>query len=160
MYIIEDGGAKLSPVTEYTSLKYIKRLESTDKFEAIEELAKVFEHSEFCSDMSSLTGALKEREEIMSTGIGAGIAIPHAKINSVKEMAFAIGISNEGLDFDSMDGLPVNLIILVIAGEKQHKDYLRLLSNIMAILKKESVKERIINTASPQEIIDIFKSES
>ena len=95
----------------------------------------------------------------MSTGIGFGIAIPHAKINSVKEMAFAVGISDRGIDFDSMDGQPVKLIILVIAGEKQHKDYLRLLSNIMAILKKEPVKEKIISAANPEDIIEIFNNQ-
>jgi len=150
----------VSSVTAYTSEKYIKKLESGDKFDAIDELARVFERTDFCSNIDVLINALKEREEIMSTGIGFGIAIPHAKINSVKDMAFAIGISDAGIDFDSMDGEPVNLIILVIAGEKQHKDYLRLLSNIMAILKKEPVKNKIIKTKSPQEIINILKAES
>lgn len=150
----------MSSVTAYTSEKYIKKLDALDKFEAIEELARSFEGTDYCSNIDTLINALKEREEIMSTGIGFGIAIPHAKINSVKDMAFAIGISDKGIDFDSMDGEPVNLIILVIAGEKQHKDYLRLLSNIMAILKKEPVKNKIIQTTSPQEIIEILKSES
>jgi len=59
-----------------------------------------------------------------------------------------------------MDGQKVNLIILVIAGEKQHKDYLRLLSNIMSILKKDPVKEMIIQSANPEEIISILKKES
>ncbi len=148
------------PVTDYTDIRYIRTLEAKDKFQAIEELARVFEESALCSDIDLLINALKEREEIMSTGIGFGIAIPHAKINSVNEMAFAIGISKRGIDFDSMDGQPVNLIILVIAGEKQHKDYLRLLSNIMAILKKDPVKERIIQSQFPEEIIGILKNES
>lgn len=146
-------------VTDYTDSNYIKKLDARDKFEAIEELARVFDGSSFCSDIDSLINALKEREEIMSTGIGFGIAIPHAKINSVKEMAFAVGISDRGIDFDSMDGQPVKLIILVIAGEKQHKDYLRLLSNIMAILKKEPVKDRIIKSSAPEEIIEIFNNQ-
>ena len=150
----------MSPVTEYTQTEYIRQLEAKDKFEAIEELARVFEKSHLCSDISSLINALKEREEIMSTGIGFGIAIPHAKIQTVSEMAFAIGISRRGIDFDSMDGQKVNLIILVIAGEKQHKDYLRLLSNIMSILKKDPVKEMIIQSANPEEIISILKKES
>ena len=144
-------------VTEYTDIKYIKNIDSSDKFDAIEELAKVFDGTHLCSDIEALISALKEREGIMSTGIGVGIAIPHAKIPAVKEMAFAIGVSQAGIDFDSMDGYAVNLIILVIAGEKQHKDYLRLLSNIMAILKKEPVKEKIINAASSEEILGILQ---
>ena len=147
----------MDSVTEYTDIKYIKNINASNKFDAIEELAKVFDGTNLCNDIDSLINALKEREDIMSTGIGAGIAIPHAKIPSVKEMAFAIGVSKKGIDFDSMDGYAVNLIILVIAGEKQHKDYLRLLSNIMTILKKDPIKEKIINAGSSEEILGILK---
>jgi fructose-specific phosphotransferase system IIA component len=147
-------------VTDYTDLRYIMKLDAKDKFSAIEELAGAFHGTDLCTDTDSLINALKEREEIMSTGIGAGIAIPHAKSSSVKEMAFAIGISEKGIDFDSMDGHPVNLIILVIAGEKQHKDYLMLLSNIMAILKKEPVKEKIIKSSTSEEILEILKTQT
>jgi mannitol/fructose-specific phosphotransferase system IIA component (Ntr-type) len=149
----------VNSVTEYTDIKYIKNINASNKFDAIEKLAKVFAGTHLCTDIDSLINALKEREAIMSTGIGAGIAIPHAKIPSVKEMAFAIGISKKGIDFDSMDGYSVNLIILVIAGEQQHKDYLRLLSNIMSIQKKEPVKEKIINAASSEEILNILKGQ-
>ena len=149
----------MDSVTEYTNLKYIKNINASNKFDAIEELAKVFDGTDLCRDIDSLINALQEREAIMSTGIGAGIAIPHAKIQTVKEMAFAIGVSKKGIDFDSMDGYAVNLIILVIAGERQHKDYLRLLSNIMAILKKEPVKEKIINAISSEEILNIMKNQ-
>jgi PTS system nitrogen regulatory IIA component len=148
----------MKPLVEYTSGKFIKQLQSHDKYEAIEELALVFEDTKFCSDIHVLIEALKERERMMSTGIGFGIAIPHAKIRAVKEIAFAIGISSEGIEFDSMDGKPVYLIILVAAGERQHRDYLKILSRIMSILKNEDVKNQIINSKNSEEIIDIFKS--
>ncbi|TFH43368.1 MAG: PTS sugar transporter subunit IIA [Chrysiogenales bacterium] len=143
-------------VTDYTKADYIHQLEATNKFKAIEELAMVFKNTDVCDDMESLVRALKEREEIMSTGIGFGIAIPHAKINSIREMAFAIGVSKAGIDFDSMDGEPVHLVILVAAGERQHKEYLRLLSNIMSIIKKENVKDRIINSKTKDDVITIL----
>jgi PTS system nitrogen regulatory IIA component len=147
-------------VVEYTKPNYIKVLESIDKYKAIEDLALVFKDTEVCGDIDSLIKALKEREEIMSTGIGFGIAIPHAKISSIQEMAFAVGISRPGIDFDSMDGEPVHLMILVAAGEKQHKEYLRLLSNIMSIIKKEDVKEKIINAPSSEEVLNILQTHS
>ncbi|MBN2159042.1 MAG: PTS sugar transporter subunit IIA [Spirochaetes bacterium] len=147
-------------VINYTKADYIKVLESKDKFKAIDELAMVFKNTAVCGDIGSLVKALKEREEIMSTGIGFGIAIPHAKIPSIQEMAFAIGISRQGIDFDSMDGEPVHLVILVAAGEKQHKEYLRLLSNIMAIIKKENVKDNIINSKSNEDVLNILRTYS
>ncbi len=147
-------------VTDFTKAEYIKNLASKDKFKAIEELALVFKGSDVCDDVEHLIRALKEREEIMSTGIGFGIAIPHAKISSVREMAFAIGISKEGIEFNSIDGELIHLIILVAAGERQHKEYLRLLSNIMAIIKKDNVKESIINSADSEEVLRILKEYS
>ena len=149
----------MKPVVEYTSVNYIKRLKSKNKFKAIEELALVFQGSDVCSSAEELIEALKEREKIMSTGIGFGIAIPHARLKSVKEMTFAIGISKKGIDFDSIDSNPVHLVILVAAGEKQHKEYLKLLSSIMTILKKEKIKDRIIDSADNEEIMSLLKTQ-
>ena len=148
----------MSSVIEYTSIEYIKIFNPLNKFDAIKEIAGVFENTIICTDSTLLINALLEREEIMSTGIGAGIAIPHAKIAVVKEMAFAIGVLKDGVNFDSMDGQPVHLIILVAAGETQHKEYLRLLSNIMSIIKNEKIKESIIQSKSPEEVYEILKS--
>jgi mannitol/fructose-specific phosphotransferase system IIA component (Ntr-type) len=147
-------------IVDYTKAEYIKYLESNNKYNAIEELAEVFNGSNICEDTGILISALREREEIMSTGIGLGIAIPHAKLDCINEMAFAIGISKEGIEFDSLDGNPVHLIILVAAGESQHKDYLRLLSNIMKILKNKKVKDKIVNASTPEELLDIIKREA
>jgi PTS system nitrogen regulatory IIA component len=137
----------MKPVAEYTSINFIKILKSKNKFKAIEELALVFQGSDVCAST----------EKIMSTGIGFGIAIPHARLKSVKEMTFAIGISKKGIDFDSIDSNPVHLVILVAAGEKQHKEYLKLLSSIMTILKKEKIKDRIIDSTDNEEIISLLK---
>lgn len=147
----------MKKISEYTQSSFIKHLTSVNKYDAIEELARVFEGSEVCQDVDKLVIALKEREEIMSTGIGFNIAIPHAKIPEVKDISFAIGVSPKGIEFDSMDGNPVNLIILVAAGEKQHKDYLALLSNIMAFLKDTVIKEKIINGKTSDDILKIFE---
>jgi PTS system nitrogen regulatory IIA component len=146
----------MNELKEYTDTRYIRRLYSRDKFKAIEELASAFSGTSVCKSVDELIAALVDREKIMSTGIGFGIAIPHAKIKGVREIAFAVGISQSGIDFDSMDGKPVHIIILFAAGERQQKDYLTLLSRIMSILKDEAVRAQIINSGSADEIIKIF----
>lgn len=145
-------------IIRYTQDKFIKFLDNEEKFQAIEGLAGLFTDSGVCSDIKSLIHALKDRERIMSTGIGFGIAIPHAKIKPVKKIAFALGISKKGIDFDSMDGKPVNIVILIAAGENQHKDYLGLMSSIMTVLKDETTKEAIINSSSKAEVLEILSS--
>lgn len=143
-------------VKDFSDQRYIKRLKAKNKYKAIEELAQVFKGSRAVENVKELIGALIERERIMSTGIGFGIAIPHAKIRSVSEIAFAIGISKNGIEFDSLDGKPVHIIILVAAGERQHKDYLRLLSKIMSILREESMRNTIVNSKENTDILEIL----
>ncbi|MGL4370948.1 MAG: PTS sugar transporter subunit IIA [Spirochaetota bacterium] len=147
----------MGSLAEYSNQKYIKTLSSVNKFQAIEELAHVFDGSAVCTDMDALVRSLKEREELMSTGIGFGIAIPHAKIADITALSFAIGISEKGINFDAMDGQPVHLLILVVAVEKQHREYLSLLSNIMAMLKKDDVKDEIISMKSPESVMSIIR---
>ena len=147
-------------LAETTKPEYVKNLLSVNKFQAIEELARVYDGSEICTDIDALVKSLKEREELMSTGIGFGIAIPHAKITDIKSLSFAIGISKQGINFDSMDGQPVHLLILVVAGEQQHRDYLSLLSNIMTMLKKNEIKEQIISAVTAEEVMQIISENS
>ncbi|HRX16714.1 MAG TPA: PTS sugar transporter subunit IIA [Spirochaetota bacterium] len=148
----------MSDIIEYTSTDFIKIVESEDKFGVIEELASLFSEGDVCTDIKALIAALKDRERIMSTGIGFGIAIPHAKIEQVKNISFAVGISKKGVEFDSMDGKPVHLIILVAAGDKQHKHYLSLMSNIMTVLKNDEIKEKIIDSTDKVEILRLLGS--
>ena len=143
---------------DFTDIKYIKFLKSRNKYKAIEELAAVFKGTDICSDIKAFVDALKEREEIMTTGIGFGIAVPHAKLESIHKIAFAIGISKKGIDFNSIDGRPVHMVVLVAAGERQHKDYLKLLSKIMSLLKNDTIRVEMINAKSAKEIINILRN--
>ncbi len=145
-------------LAEFTDERYIIKIKARDKIKAIEELALVYKDTEVCGDIDALVNALKEREEIMSTGIGLGMAIPHARINAVNKLSFAIGVSGKGIDFDSIDGKPVHLIVLITAREGQHKEYLHLLSRIMTALKNEKVRKNIINLSSKTRIFDAFKN--
>ena len=148
----------MSSLLEFTDSKYIKFLKSKNKYKAIEELADVFKGTDVCSDIKAFINALKEREEIMTTGIGFGIAVPHAKLESVHRIAFAIGISKKGIDFNSIDGKPVHLVVLVAAGERQHKEYLKLLSKIMSVLKNDAIRNEMIQAKSTKDIIEILRN--
>ncbi|HOJ30324.1 MAG TPA: PTS sugar transporter subunit IIA, partial [Spirochaetota bacterium] len=87
-----------------------------------------------------------------------GIAVPHAKLESVHKIAFAIGISKKGIDFNSIDGKPVHLVVLVAAGERQHKEYLKLLSKIMSVLKNDIIRNEMIQAKSTKDIIEILRN--
>jgi fructose-specific phosphotransferase system IIA component len=144
-------------LSDFTNENFIIKLKAREKITAIEELALVFKDTNVCGDINAMIQALKEREEIMSTGIGLGMAIPHARIKAVKKLSFAIGISANGIDFNSIDGKPAHLIVLIAAGEGQHKEYLHLLSKIMNVFKNEKVRKSIIASSSKNKIPDASK---
>ncbi len=143
-------------LTRYTEEGFIKHLTATEKYAAIRELAGVFAASGVCAETDTLVSALIAREEIMTTGIGFEIAVPHARIKEVSRIAFAVGISRAGIDFDAIDKKPARLLIMVVAGDLQHTEYLRLLSRIMALLKTDSILNQLIESPTASHLLKLL----
>jgi mannitol/fructose-specific phosphotransferase system IIA component (Ntr-type) len=127
------------------------------KKDNLEALIGLVKDENLVEDAEALRNSVFSREELMSTGIGLGIAVPHVRIKDVKNIILAIGINKNGIeDYDSMDGEPVRLVIMIIAGEKQHKDYLMLLSQIVRILKKDAMIGKLLEAKRAEEVIGLI----
>jgi PTS system nitrogen regulatory IIA component len=125
-----------------------------DKLEALIGLVK---NENLVEDAEALKKAVFSREELMSTGIGFGIGVPHVRIKDVKNIIIAIGINKNGIkDYDSLDGEPVRLVIMIIADENQHKEYLMLLSQIVKILKRNSIIGKLLEAKRAEEVIGLM----
>jgi nitrogen PTS system EIIA component len=148
----------MNKIDEFLNIRRIKYLTSTNKKDAIIELAAVFNSDEYDTS-ENLVEALLKREDLMSTGIGYGLAMPHARLESVKEISFACGISKKGIYFDSIDESPVQIIIMTLADKDRHK-YLRFLKKLMVLLKDESIRKKIIDTETAEEVMDILSTSS
>ncbi len=109
-------------------------------------------------DRESVLEALKQREETMSTGIGFGIAIPHASSDKVDEVVAAFGRSEAGIEFDSLDNAPVRFIVLFVVPKDQFQTHLRTLAAIAKFLNDRSVRENLGSAKSSVEILGIFES--
>jgi len=109
-------------------------------------------------DRESVLEALKQREETMSTGIGFGIAIPHASSDKVTEVVAAFGRSEVGIEFDSLDNAPVRFIVLFVVPKDQFQTHLRTLAAIAKFLNDRSVRENLGAAKSSVEILGIFES--
>ena len=94
------------------------------------------------TDGARLLAAIHEREKIMSTGIGLGIAIPHAKIPSVKDFVVGFAKIDQGIDFNSLDGKPVHFVVMIAGPDHQQERYLQLLARITLKLKDAAVRRR------------------
>ena len=111
-------------------------LDATAKESVLGDMIDLLAISTAVTDKEALRDAVFKREAIMSTGIGMGLAVPHVRMDSVGELAMAVGISHAGIDdYGSLDDQPVHLVFLIAAPSGAHVEYLRLLSAISSRAK-------------------------
>ncbi len=101
--------------------------------------------------------ALLHREEMGSTAIGGGIALPHARLEGIKRVTLCIGISKEGVDFDSLDGEPVHVIVLLLSNQKEAGLHLKSLAFLARILKDKNFVRRLTTVTTPDEVISLLQ---
>ena len=103
--------------------------------------------------------ALLQREKIISTGIGMGIAIPHAKLKEIKNFFLVIGVQKEKpLDWNSFDQIGVKLIFMIGGPEHKQNEYLQILSQLTSCLKEEKIRKKLLKASSIQEVIDSLQN--
>lgn len=134
-------------------------LKCENKTEAIDSLIELLRGDERISDLELVKNAVHEREKIMSTGVGHGFAIPHAKTNGAKQMAACFAKIDEPIEFESLDGQPVNLLFLLVGQENAVAPHIKMLSRISRIMNKESFRTSLTNAKTSEEIYQLFVEE-
>lgn len=137
--------------------RVILDLRSSSKREALLEIIENLGKSEGVTDTTALRKAILDREEIMSTGVGLTIAVPHAKLSSVKAFTLALARSAKGIDYDSLDGQPVRIIVMIAAPDNDQNTYLRVLASVMQVLRNDVNRRAIMTAADAAAIIEVFK---
>lgn len=133
-------------------------LKARSKEEAIKEISALLNGAGEISDFNRFVRDVFEREELNTTGIGNGIAIPHARSSVVKDFIIAFGRSQEGVEFNSLDRKPAKLVFLMgTPKEKGIKDYLKILAHLTRLLQKESFRKSLLMASNPGEIIKAFR---
>ncbi len=140
----------------------LPELAASNRWEAIDELignliasGKIKpEHRE------AITSVVKKRESSMSTGIGFGIGIPHASTDLIYEVIGAFGRSRTGVNFDSLDNQPVNLVMLFLVPQGQFQKHLHTLANIAKLLHKKEFRKALEEAPDAQAMYTIIKTES
>lgn len=115
-------------------------LESVDKESVIREMAGALQKAHSIGDdqFDSVVDAILKREELGSTGIGRGVAVPHTKHPTVDKLCGAVGVSQTGVEFDSLDGDKVHLLFLLVSPPDRPGDHLRALENISRQLRNDT----------------------
>jgi len=130
---------------------------SKDKNSIIEEMAELLIKKGIVTDKRSFIDAINKREELESTAIGDGIAIPHARADCIKEIKVAFAKSSKGVDFKSSDKKPVFLIFMIASPTSVRKEYLQLVAKIARLLKSKTMKEGLLKTKTPEEVMELIR---
>jgi mannitol/fructose-specific phosphotransferase system IIA component (Ntr-type) len=140
----------------------IPEMKAGERWQAIEEIVNILVETNRIAgkDKPSVLAALKQREETMSTGIGFGIAIPHASSDCVTEVVAGFGRSQAGIEFDSLDNQPVHFIVLFIVPRDQFQTHLRTLAAIAKFLNDRTVRDELGTAATAEDILKVFTNRS
>ncbi len=143
---------KLSDILHEKAI--IHEMQSRDKHGSLEELAQVASNATGM-DFHQILEVLEERESLGSTGIGGGIAIPHGKPANMETVFLGLGISQNGVDYDSLDNKPVHIFFVILTPEHSTGGHLKVLAQVSRLLKQESFKQALIAAKTPKEIFDL-----
>ena len=134
-------------------------LDAVDKEECFEEMVDTLVQGDGITDRSGVLQAIKMRESRGTSGIGGGIAIPHGKHSSVKSVTAAVGISRKGVQFDSADGHPVRLVVLLLANAGQPGPHVWALAEVARLVHIPEFVRKAVGANTPAELLDIISAE-
>ncbi len=140
----------------------VAEMEATEHWPAIVELVDHLEAKALVSsdDRSTILDALQQREDQNSTGIGSGVAIPHAFSDKLDQVIAVFGRSSQGIDFESIDNAPVRFIVLFMVPGDQYHTHLRTLAAIAKTLTNGRIRERLSKAKDAAEILTILSTKS
>ncbi|HOY65460.1 MAG TPA: fructose PTS transporter subunit IIA [Candidatus Ozemobacteraceae bacterium] len=127
------------------------------KDEAIDAFVKAIAGAGAVDEPAALKSALLEREKLGTTGVGGGIAIPHARCGAIKDLSVAFFRSADGINFGAIDGKPVNLVFLLLAPVASGGPYLKLLAKISRLLRGDEFRQALMDASGAPAVLDIIR---
>jgi fructose PTS system EIIBC or EIIC component len=147
-------------LTEFISPQLIKlELSSTKKIDVVKELIDLLDGAGYLTDAEAFLNSVLEREKVGSTGIGKGIAIPHSRTSTVREVVVAIGRSSAGIEFEALDNRPVHLVFLIAAPIESGGLYLQALARLSRLLRYQEFRNELMAATTVEEVIKIISAE-
>lgn len=144
-------------ISDYLDSQLIAFLSDETRDNAIDALISLLDTKGVLVDKQAFRDAIFFRENLVSTGIGMGIAIPHAKMKNIKKFFIAIGIQQlKGIEWNALDKAPVRIIFMIGGPEDKQTEYLQILSMLTSAIKDVELRKKLLKTKSPQEVLELF----
>ena len=148
-----DGGSRAVTFARVLAPERVVILEAQSKREALSELVSILATATEISNGEELAAAMVAREELMSTGIGLHVGVPHVRLDSISDIVMAVGLAPHGLpDYESIDGLPVYLVFAIAANVSQHKEYIQLLARVSHLVKDAARRQQLLSTRTADDL--------
>jgi len=133
------------------------KLRAEDKGNLLVRLVDLATNGERVKDKQEALNAVEERERIMTTAIGYGVAIPHGKTSAVDELVAAFAVLDEGIEFGALDGQEIRLAFLLLGPKEPSGPHIRMLSRISRLMSREELRSKLLATETPEEVRDLFR---
>lgn len=130
-------------------------LKARSKREAIEKMIELISKDKQIKGRDEVAKAIFERERVGTTGIGDGLAIPHARTDAAKDIVIAFARSSDGVDFDALDKRPVNILFMVV-GSGKNEEYLKVMAILARLLSKKENRQSLMEASTPKEVINLL----
>lgn len=152
------GKGESVTISNYLDERLVLFLDVASQNEAIDQLIEALDDAGKLLDKEAFHHAILEREKIVSTGIGIGVAIPHAKLTGYPDFFIAIGIQKgRGIEWNALDGSPVKIIFMIGGPDTRQTEYLKILSLLTTVIKDEERRKRLLKATTPGEVLAVFE---
>lgn len=154
-YFKKDG---FMTISRYLDSRLVLFLEESTRDGVIAHMVDALDGAGKLIDKKQFHAAILGREKIVSTGIGIGVAIPHAKLSGYNDFFIAVGVlRKKGVDWSALDGQDVRLIFMIGGPEDRQTEYLKILSSLTQAIKDDDRRKKMVKTTSAQQVIDLFE---
>ena len=151
------GKGELVSISKYLDERLVLFVNAGTRDEALMQLVDLLERSGKLKNRQQFHDAILEREKIVSTGIGLGVAIPHAKLQGYTDFFIAVGIqAKEGIEWNALDGAPVRLIFMIGGPDNKQTEYLKILSHLTMAIKNEERRKKLLKMFEPAGVLRLF----
>lgn len=133
------------------------KLSAETKQEVIRRLCELLVRAGIGIALDDLYNKIMEREQIMSTGIGLGIGVPHVRHPKANRMAAAVAVLEKPIEYGSLDDQPVNIVVMIVSPAGTHRQYLRALAHIALVLKNPETRQKLLSARDDTELYQILK---
>jgi mannitol/fructose-specific phosphotransferase system IIA component (Ntr-type) len=151
------AGTQLVDLAPYVDPDRVIHFSGTpSKREVLTRLAERTVAHPSIKDAKAFMKAIFDREEVTSTGIGGGVAIPHARLSTIRGFVISMGLSPQGLDFIAQDGVPVRIVVMIAGSEQDRQTYLRVLATVAARLKNAALCKALLEAKDDEQVLARF----